>query len=33
MGFVMVKQHGFCTIPTLDVQSQDGFYAIRMGFC
>ena len=28
-----VEQHGFYTIPTLDVQSQDGFYAIRMGFC
>ena len=28
-----VEEHGFYTIPTLDVQSQDGFYAIRMGFC
>ena len=28
-----VEQHGFYTIPTLDVQSQEGFYAIRMGFC
>ena len=28
-----VEQHGFYTIPTLDVQSQDGFYVIRMGFC
>ena len=28
-----VEQHGFSTIPTLNIQSQDGFYAIRMGFC
>ena len=36
MGFVektRVEQHGLYTIPTLDVESQDGFYAIRMGFC
>ena len=28
------EQHGFYTIPTLDVrQSQDGFYTMRMGYC
>ena len=28
-----VEQHGFYTIPTLNVQFQDGFYAIWMCFC
>ena len=28
-----IEQHGFYTIPTLNVQFQDGFYAIWMCFC